>query len=611
MGLNGFEAGRVELIIVNFLIILKLIKEIDTQSWVITSCSVELKESKKNQKIEVNELEFWLLPLTSLSLLSRARRRNPSQSSKHYSQYPPDIVRYFKSTRLQLEGVSVCYEENQGDAILVIEGPSSAIAAAKNDLDRQATSLCRQQYMVRCDTLENFRTVSHSDVIQSLRGAKAWAGWHADAAQGMLYICGKDRSVVDRAFSAISQLFDTPVQASPSFATSQRQMPLSPRSPGAMGAMPVSPRFSTTQQPLFPTSPTPQLAMTPETFSDKMDMNLEVLRYLKTTKICKELLAIYQVNITLNQSPIEVSGQRRQVFSAIEHIHSLQESLAVQGHAMPSVFLSCLSKVQNKEVIASLRSGNVRAGWDIRDGKLWVCSDNCDNGNKATKVITGLISHGEFPENGGLTEVQRSSLASRSDGWKALCDDLTSKYQTLEHEYDHGRSKIAYAVYEKDAKAPLLAAFESFFNPKIARMTSKVQLGAKNIEIFRTRSHSLERNCQPKNDESVRLNISGTYCQISSPSSNSVKYAENFIRKKLRSLHTQSVPVARASQCEWLHSADGQKRVEEIGKLTKTFPEVLTSHSYRRTAVPILSTQQIELEIGDIAVKAVGLLFLS
>ena len=47
MGLNGFEAGRVELMIVNFLIILKLIKVIDTQSWVITSCSVELKESKK------------------------------------------------------------------------------------------------------------------------------------------------------------------------------------------------------------------------------------------------------------------------------------------------------------------------------------------------------------------------------------------------------------------------------------------------------------------------------------------------------------------------------------------------------------------------------------
>ena len=40
------------------------------------------------------------------------------------------------------------------------------------------------------------------------------------------------------------------LQASPSFATSQRQMPLSPRSPGAMGAMPVSPRFSMTQQPL-------------------------------------------------------------------------------------------------------------------------------------------------------------------------------------------------------------------------------------------------------------------------------------------------------------------------------------------------------------------------
>ena len=142
-------------------------------------------------------------------------------------------------------------------------------------------------------------------------------------------------------------------------------------------------------------------------------------------------------------------------------------------------------------------------------------------------------------------------------------------------------------------------------------MTAKVQLTANDIEIFRARSRSLERDCQPKNDEPVQLNIGGNACQITSPSSSSVKYAENFVRKKLRCIYAQATRVTRASQCEWLNSADGLKRVDEIGKLTKTVPGVPTSRGYKPSAVPQLTKQQIELENGDIAVKAVGLLFLS
>ena len=96
---------------------------------------------------------FWL---TSLFRLCSMRERHPSQSDRHYSQHPPDIVRYFKSTRLQIEGLSVCYEENQGDAILVIEGSSRAIAAARDDVDRQAKLLCRRQYGMSGHTMEAF-----------------------------------------------------------------------------------------------------------------------------------------------------------------------------------------------------------------------------------------------------------------------------------------------------------------------------------------------------------------------------------------------------------------------------------------------------------------------
>ena len=142
-------------------------------------------------------------------------------------------------------------------------------------------------------------------------------------------------------------------------------------------------------------------------------------------------------------------------------------------------------------------------------------------------------------------------------------------------------------------------------------MTANVQLRADDIAVFRARSRSLERDCQPKNDEPVQLNIGGNACQITSPSSNSVKYAENFIRKKLRCLHAQATRVTRASQCEWLNSADGLKRVDEIGKLTKTVPGVSTGRGYKPPVVAQLLKQPIELEIGDIAVKAVGLLFLS
>ena len=142
--------------------------------------------------------------MTSLSLLSRAR--NPT-SDKYYSHQPPDVVRYFKCNHLELAGVRVSYEDNKGDAILVIEGPSRAIAAARDDLDRQAKLLCRRQYGMSGHTLEAFRAVSHSNLIQGLRGARAWAGWHANAEQGILHICGKDQSAVETAFSAITKLF--------------------------------------------------------------------------------------------------------------------------------------------------------------------------------------------------------------------------------------------------------------------------------------------------------------------------------------------------------------------------------------------------------------------
>ena len=56
-------------------------------------------------------------------------------------------------------------------------------------------------------TMEAFRAVPHSNLIQGLRGARAWVGWYADAEQGILHICGKDQSVVETAFSAITKLF--------------------------------------------------------------------------------------------------------------------------------------------------------------------------------------------------------------------------------------------------------------------------------------------------------------------------------------------------------------------------------------------------------------------
>ena len=104
-----------------------------------------------------------------LSLISRPR--NPT-SDKYYSHQPPDVVRYFKCNHLELAGVRVSYEDNKGDAILVLEGPSRAIAAARDDLDWQAKLLCQRQYALSGHTLEAFRAVSHSNLIQGLRGAK-------------------------------------------------------------------------------------------------------------------------------------------------------------------------------------------------------------------------------------------------------------------------------------------------------------------------------------------------------------------------------------------------------------------------------------------------------
>ena len=104
-----------------------------------------------------------------LSLISRPR--NPT-SDKYYSHQPPDVVRYFKCNHLELAGVRVSYEDNKGDAILGLEGHSRAIAAARDDLDRQAKLLCQRQYALSGHTLEAFRAVSHSNLIQGLRGAK-------------------------------------------------------------------------------------------------------------------------------------------------------------------------------------------------------------------------------------------------------------------------------------------------------------------------------------------------------------------------------------------------------------------------------------------------------
>ena len=109
---------------------------------------------------------------------------------------------------MELAGVRVSYEDNKGDAILVIEGPFRAIADARDDLDRQAKLLCQEQYAMSGHTLEAFWAVSHSSVIEGLRGARVWAGWHADAEKGELCICGKDQSAVETAFSAITKLFE-------------------------------------------------------------------------------------------------------------------------------------------------------------------------------------------------------------------------------------------------------------------------------------------------------------------------------------------------------------------------------------------------------------------
>ena len=330
----------------------------------------------------------------------------------------------------------------------------------------------------------------------------------------------------------------------------------------------------------------------------------------------------FDVNITIviGRGFIEVKGnQQTAVDHAITKLQAHLDSLIVKEVVRTSQFISCLdNEVEYQEILASIRQAKVIVGWDIREGKLWLCGDIGHKVNKAKDVICRLITEGVYPEMGSLTAVQRQSVVS-GNTWREYKERLSREHPTLHIDYDAGKSKLVFAVKEKDSYQAVIDSLDGYFTP-IEKPSATVAVTEDFQKLLSAYKDHVTMMCASTNNEPVDLDVAKNLCVISSVSSSSVCNAHAVIDSMRDNVCKTTTEVKWSAQNDWLVSTEGKNRLEEICEKTKTLasinepmkqPPIPLGPAVRRTSANSSSVKdKIELVIGDIAVisKEVGMI---
>ena len=331
----------------------------------------------------------------------------------------------------------------------------------------------------------------------------------------------------------------------------------------------------------------------------KIHLTLDQMRFIdfnsKKLNFVQMNNEIFGVDVYLDkpQCLVGFRGGIDSVASAQADFKRSLDNLTQKSFEKSTEFILCLSKeVKFSEIKASLKHAQARVGWDIRDGKLWLCGDNDSSVHRAETAICGLIFIGVFPEAGCLTEAQSQSLSS-TDKWKRFENEVSKKHPTIRLLPVSDYSQIVFTLRMDDSSDLVSSTLTTFFR-SIKFHQAELSISENFSKLIGCFKEYIQNECSPE-DEKIALDLTESMCIVSSLSPGSVEHAKTILLDMEENVIAKNIEVSSRAQVDWLASEDGTSRLMEICSKSNTIG------SLTNDVADFLLSEMINVRMGDIS----------
>lgn len=316
---------------------------------------------------------------------------------------------------------------------------------------------------------------------------------------------------------------------------------------------------------------------------EKRQFSMEQLRYIYSQK---HAVKAYEAdcNVTIkvffNESCLQVQGNRENVLRVVESLTKLISAFVVQTVPLTNVCYAVMESIEAPEIIHEFKQYNLFAGWHVSANSLSVCSNRLQAAKKASNVILGLITEGDYPQGRSLSLTEKHILASEYM-WKNRLYSVAVEYQckTLVTHFDESEKKIKFAIHSTKglsfADKVLSECFALFLPVKksLKIPSSLASLVSKNQDL-------VTEICSVNgvNVDFADLITSGKL----KIESNSVESLEEFADKFsnfLLNKFTATIGLSKPGIAHWLESQTGKDRLLEIQHLFNVLLQVSKGNS--------------------------------
>lgn len=219
-------------------------------------------------------------------------------------------------------------------------------------------------------------------------------------------------------------------------------------------------------------------------------------------------------------------------------------------------FCKCLQKANDDVIIAELRKSDVHAGWDVSEECLTVESTSTRDINAAVDILKSLISERKYPANRPLSKPEKALLMDE-------LEQIQSRYPGAIIKYNKECGQLSITAFKETADS-LCVELTMFFldttdNAKFVFQDEKAKyLIERNILRLAQKYPYLKE---------VDFHDDSNTCSFSSEHAACIVEQ---LQSLCCSITSATIVVEPPSLAEWIHTKEGEIKLNDIGELSGT-----------------------------------------
>ena len=261
-------------------------------------------------------------------------------------------------------------------------------------------------------------------------------------------------------------------------------------------------------------------------------------------------------------------GSHKSVASAHKIINSILNLLDVEAYVKSKVYLDCLKDVDGSVVESALLKEEVFVGWNVRDGRLFICGNSASITKTALEMIDKLIHESRYPLKSSLSTPQKALLQKKR--FDELVNNLKVNVPSLKLEFSKRRCVINFACFGKTAANYIRWSLNEFFDSNGTFVAfSQVQLNRLQSQLLRNDVDFVERRLKTELN-SIGLIVENDVCKLKCASRKLLSQAKESLQKVLEAIKCKTISIAHVSLCNWVVSSNSINALNYIDTQCKT-----------------------------------------